>query len=268
MNCILYNVLNNKQINGTLFYAFEYYCFLNKFTDIKFVIFKNEDNEYLKSIFFDKYTDPFLIDKIIFINSYKDLVNLKIKNSLMLDLNTYKKLSPFLKNSKMRVYSNKIDDFKNDNASFYGFYDYQHFHKKTRLKFFVDIHKIFDKKEDKIFVSFLTGDFKQILNSLKLNENDTLYKTLSEHNYNLFKRINKIIYFHTGYMDVNNRIVVESFIHKTPLEVHYNGHYNDSVFERTEELNKNGLKEFILDENDILIKDFLKDCNDILSSSN
>lgn len=268
MNAVLYNVLNEKQINGTLFYAFEYYCFLNKFTDVKFIIFNNDNNEYIKSIFLDKYSETTLIDKIIFIDKYLDIFKMKINNCMILDLNTYKKLSPFLKNTKMKVYSNKTDEYKNDNAVFYGFYDYQHFQKKTRLKFYKNIHKTFDEKEDKIFVSFVIADYKQVLNSLNLNENDVLYKTLSEHNYNLFERINKIIYYHAGYMDVNNRIVVEAFIHEIPLEVHYNGHYNDSVFERTEELNKNGLKEFILDEDDILIKDFLKDCIDLLPNSN
>jgi hypothetical protein len=263
MNVIIYNALNNKQINGTLFYAFEYYCFLNKFTDVKLIIFNQEDPDFVKNTFRDKYNiEESSIQDIIFIDKHTDIFKMKIKNAMILDLRTYSKLKPFLKNSKLRVYSNKTEKFEDHDTTFYGFYSYQNFSKKTRLKFYTDIHKTFDEHGENTFLSFLAGNGKQISNELRLS--NAIIKSLNEHNDNLFKKINKIIYYHTGALDVNNRIVVESFIHKIPLKVYFNGHFNDSIFERTYELERNGLKEFVLDSNDILIEDFLKDCNDIL----
>lgn len=265
MNAIIYNVLNNKQINGTLFYAFEYYVFLLKYTDLNLIIFGDADSGFIKSIFNDKYNvDDAVIERIIFINRHRDLITLNLKNVMFLDLRSYSSLKPFIRHAKFKVYSNKIERYEDDRSIFYGFYNYQHFNKKTRLKFFQNIHNIYTEKGNLLFVSSLAGDNEKIIKELNLNEKEVLVKTLNVHNENLFKRIDKIIYYHTGMLDVNNRIIVEAYIHNIPIRIIFNGHFNDSVFERYNELSQNGLGEFILTDDDILIKDFLKDCNDIL----
>jgi hypothetical protein len=267
MNAILYSFINHKKINGTLFYCFEYFIYLKKFnTDVKFIIFdaSEEDLEFIKYVFTDKYNfqKEYLSDLII-IKKYSDLFKLKLKNVLIFDVRTFDKLNNFLPNTNKLVYSNEKPTSNNfKNTTFYGFYDYQLKDKVTRLKFFKKIHKVFKNKGDKIFISSLSADLEKVTKYLKIDKSLVFFKMPSQHNENLFANINKIIYWHSGQLDKNNRIVVESFIHNIELEILFNSNLNDSVYERYECIKNGNINELFLDDSDIIITDFLKGIND------
>ena len=119
MNAVLYNFITHKKINGTLFYCFEYFCLLKKYnSDIKFVIFNCsfDDLNYIKSIFNDKYSfNEQFLDDIIVIQRYSDIIKLKLKNVLTLDVRTYETLYAFLQKSKIFAYANDSHQFLNKN---------------------------------------------------------------------------------------------------------------------------------------------------------
>ena len=266
-NAIFYNSITTKKINGTLFYCFEYFIFLKQFVpDIKYILFNADENDLknFKSIFLEKYNfnNEYLND-IVIINRYTDFAKFKIENLIILDINSYNKIRNFTGTTKnVRIYSNGDHNYLNlkNNHIFYGIYDYQKFNKKERLKFYIDIHKKFKHTENKIFVTSSHPNVDFMLNSLNLNDNpDIFIKYANEHNKNMFSKINKIIYWHSNNIDKNNRAIVEAYIHGIELEVYYNDNLNDSIYERHQELLKNGLDSFKLDLSDSLIIDYLND---------
>lgn len=263
MNAVLYKFIKHKKINGTLFYCFEYFNLIKRnIQNVKFIIFgcSEEDLNFIKEVFIDKYTFPNeYLNDIIIINKYSDLYNLKINTALTLDIRTYDELKIFLKNTHVYAYSNDTHHFlnKNEKHIFYGWYDYQKFNYKTRLKIYKDIHKTFEQKGDKILLTSLSGDNVKIAKELNLDENKVLLKQLTHHHKNLFKEINTLIYWHTGQLDRNNRSLIESQIHNIELKVYFNGHYDDSINERYLDIINNNIDDYFLRDDDILIKDFL-----------
>ena len=272
MNVVLYRSNAGKKINGTLFYSFEYYVFLKQFVpDLKYYILNatNSDIEYFKDIFKDKYIfDLSYLEDILPI-SLIEIPKLQIDTVLIFCVKTYESVKDLLWNSKhVRIYSNKSHKFLNNNPShtFYGWYDYQQFHKKTRLKFYIDIHKTFREHRDRVFLSSISPSretMKEIQDYLNLDSDGIYIKKHNEHNKNLFANINKIVYWHTGAPDANNRTVVEAYIHNIPLELYLHNHHDDSVYDRVETIKKQGLSPFVLSTDDILIKDFLNGCDSL-----
>lgn len=260
MNVICFHCNDHKKINGTLFYCYEYFCFIKKYIPNLKLLFINSNEEDIimyKSIFENKY--KILYDDIFYIKSPLNLIKLKIDNMLILDVFTYKKIKDFTNKIKIiRIYSDTNHDFLNNNKNhiFYGYYNYQKFNIKTRLKLYKELHKTFEKNGNKIFLTGPNIDYEQTVKILNLNPDNLLIKQNNNHYSDLFEQVNKIIYFHNGNLDTNNRIIVESFIHNIDIDIIFNNNFTDSVFER---YNSNK-EDLYLDESDILIKDFLKDC--------
>ncbi len=252
-------------MNGTLFYCFEYFLFLKQYININFILINtsDEDLEMFISIFKEKYNfNHKYLDDIIVCNKRTDLIKMKIQNLMALDINTYKIVKNFTLGIKsVRVYSNEPHNFVSEkpNHKFYGFYDYQPFDTKERLKLYGSIHKVFDSG-DKTFLSALNDDYIEILRKLNIDKSEVYVKAMNTHNNKLFELTNKMIYWHSGNRDTNNRFIVESYIHNIPLTVHLNGYTNDSVQERFNLVSAGRGNEFMLDIDDLLIQDFLNDC--------
>lgn len=269
MNVVYYNSINGKRINGSLFYSFEYFLFLKQhLSSLKFLISNVSDIELdtIKSIFKEKYTFDQIVLSDILPVTRTELLGLEIDNILILNIESYFIIKDFLSKVKnVRVYSNRPHEYLDNkpNHVFYGYYQYQPCHKTTRLKFFKDRHKTFQTKGNAVFLSHLNGDKNFIIDKLKLDRDNILVKEFNNHHENLFAQINKIVYYHTGNLDPNNRIVVESFIHDIPFEAHLNGYINDSVFERLDTVKNNGLEELNLNDDDIIVQDFINGCSSI-----
>lgn len=265
MNAVIYYVNSHKKINGTLFYCFEYYSFIKQYIpDLKIILLNtsDEDMKFIKEIFIEKY----LIDNVNCLNLTKitDFAKLNIQNLLILDINTYKKIKDFsYKIDKIHIYSNDTNNYlnKKNNHIFYGWYDFQNFNIKTRIKLFKELHRTFKDKGNKTFITFLNADNKYVLYNLGINDEDVYVKKLNEHNKNLFQNINRIIYWHNGQLDKNNRTLIESQIHNIELLVYLNGYEHDSIKERWDTIQQGNVDEYYLTIDDILVQNFIKDCN-------
>lgn len=267
MNAILYHSNKHKKINGTLFYCFEYFVYLKKsLPNLKYILLNtsDEDLEWFKSIFIEKYNfDESFLNDIINLEKLVTFVNLNVENLMILDIHSYNIVKDFTgKVKNVFVYSNESHNYvdKKDNHQFYGFYDYQNFNYKTRIKLYKDIHKTFEKHGNKIFISSLNPDLNLMISKLKLNREDVFVKEMNSHNKNLFESIYKLIYWHSGNADTNNRALPEAVIHDLELEVHLNGYENDSIKERYNLIKTGKESELWLDDSDILLKDFLDVC--------
>lgn len=270
MNVVLYHTNSNKKINGTLFYCFEYFIFLKQhLPDIKYFLLNTDDEELelFKSVFNDKYLfDPLYLDDIVTVNKYTDFMRYDINNLMILDVNTYKKIRHFTHGiNSIRVYSNDTHSFLDikPNHVFYGWYDYQIFNIKTRLKLYSEIHRTFDSKGGGVFISSPEPNNRVVVDKLGLSEDRVYVKKFNEHITNLFENIDSVVYWHTDKKDTNNRVVVESFIHDIPITIYYNGYENDSIWDRYDVMTNGNPKDLFLGLDDILIRDFLHDCQNI-----
>lgn len=267
MNAVIYKLITHKKINGTLFYAYEYYSLLKQsIPDLKFVLFNatHQDLMYVKEVLSDKYnTNDKCLDDMISVSRYTDVMMLKVKLGMILDVDSYTTLKPFLPNSRLLVYSNDVHDFlnKNKHHTFYGWYDYQNFNKKTRLKIFADIHRTYKQSADKFLFTSPEGG-PDLLNLIKEDKSQVLVK--SDHSVfeGLFSLINKVVYFHNGKQDTNNRLIPESAIHGKELVVYLNNNLNDSIYDRYTLVKEGRVNELLLTKDDIMIQDFIKAYNE------
>lgn len=270
MNCVLYKFLKHKPINGTLFYGFEYFLFIKQFVpDVKYVLFdiNKEGMDFVIDTFKDKYNfNEEYISDIIGMQKYTEIYKMGIENIFIVDIKSYDAVHKFLgKTKNVLVYSNDTHNHLNtkDNTTFYGWYDYQNFNKKVRFKLYDEVHKKFKDKGDKTFLSTPLMEYEHILKELNLDEENLLLKKPRLHNTNLFKEINKIIYYHEGFKlkDTNNRLIVEAGIHGVQLDVYLNGYFTDSIYDRFTLMEENRLDELLLTEDDEIIQDFIRCCD-------
>lgn len=280
MDAIVYVNKPLKKINGTLFYCFEYFVFLKRYIkDLKFIFLYDSagayfrvtddytDIEYFKSIFKEKYNfDHEYLNDIIPLKPL-EFMRASIKNAMMFDVHSYKVCLDYLGRTKnVLLYCNKPEgkqylNRRPERDTFYGWYEnYQFFNKKTRLKMYRNIHKTTDVSGDKIFITSPNADNKKIAEKLNLDLNNIYTKEPNKHITNLFEKICKIVYWHSGDNDANNRMIVEAFIHNIPIEIYDNGFKNDSVYDRKVLIETNRVDELMLSEDDLMIQDFLNIC--------
>jgi hypothetical protein len=200
-----------------------------------------------------------VLDNIKFI-SRLDCYSLKLDKVLFLDVKSYNEIYWLNPNGIKYLYCNNTKDMKlgipYPITTIYGYYDYQKFFKRTRLKLKFDIFKELqsDIKNNKTYVSSLSSTVNDIRAFLPP---DYIFKTHTQ-NLNIYDTVNNILYVHNGALDTNNRLIPEAKFYKKNLNVIFvkDEYKNDSIYDR---YTSNDLNEYWLTENDILIKDFLND---------
>lgn len=274
---IIYNFINNKKVNGTLFYCFEYFIESNNHKNTDFLIYdiSKEDLLYIKQIFLDKYTfDITLLNRIKIIEKRTHLITkfTKYTKTLFLDVRSFNTLHQFIKNKDNTIlcfnntknphkYSSKRNSF-----IFYGSYDYQTYDKYCLLKLNFNIFKKLDVVEgykDTAFLSipFLPTDnkiqYQKYIDKMNITEQNVLTKNNNIHNKNLFNTFYAFYYFHID-LDTNNRIIPECFYYNKKITIEFNGNKNDSIYLRYNDILKNGLSNYNLElKNDIMLMDLL-----------
>jgi hypothetical protein len=243
--------------------------FLKKYVpNVKYILFDISPAmmDFVKGVFKDKYliTDSDL-DGIIAINKYTDLYNKNLHNVLIVDRNTFEYINVFISNAKhIFAYSNEEHKYLNTkkNLTFYGWYDYQPFNKKTRFKFYKELHKTYNSEKQYTYLTSPLENYGFIINKYKISTEKLITKSKMNHTKNLFEKVKKIIYYHNGFKlrDTNNRMIVEAGIHDIEVEVYFNGFYEDSVSDRYNLVKNNRVKELYLTRDDILISDFIESC--------
>lgn len=259
MNKIILYVRQNILINGILFYCVEHFLYLVKKADIELCIIYNGNINDIKNIIKEKYfitnNELSKIKQIKRTNLLKENIN----KALVLDTDTYN----IIKNFSKRI--NKIFLYSNDNNYnirlqdvAYGFYNYQKFDIKERLKLGLQFMKPITPSLKKTFCSYpiegLNKLDKNIVN--RRASYSVTYKNFQKDLNILFFK--EIIYFHTGNIDRNNRLIPEAFYFNNDIILINNENTNDSVNERYNICLNENLNELLIDKNYKVTKDFLK----------
>jgi hypothetical protein len=258
---VVYKFKPKNKINGTLFYCFEYFKFLEKFCDCKFYItdISTKDLELVNKIFEEKYNTN--LNNIIPIKTI-DLYRLNLNKTLILDIHTFYNVKEFLTN-EIHCFSNdehEVFRYKNERkVIYYGSYNYQNYDVFSYLKLNFGIFKQFDKSGEAIFISALNQEY--IKNELPrwkrtFPNKEIILKKNYEGRGNIFELIDSVHYVHTG-RDTNNRIIPESFYYGKKITYENRHVETDSISFRTEDILKNGLKNYTLTEEDEVIKGML-----------
>ena len=255
---VYYHFLKDKKINGTLFYCFEYFVFLNKFNDTYYYIHKidTKDLEFVKEVFKTKYDfDHKLLDKIIPVNAISEIYKSQGNKNLCLDVLSFNSIHPFIQNN-FYVFENgnsggkyfKPQKSKIKNIKYYGSYNYQQYEKYCTLKLNFDIFKKFEEPiEDNCFTSM--GMVKNTKDKNTKKSNVFI---------NIFEKYKRFKYIH-NILDANNRIIPECFFYKRELEFVDECKIIDSAVLRYEDCRKGNLKNYWLSKDDEIIQDILDD---------
>jgi len=256
-NKIIYKWYTHQKYNGSVYYAFEYFAYLSQNdTDLEFLLI-NIDSQDLKDLlrsFSNKYQNiEHLFTNIKSVKT-TSLYNIEMDKALILDLRTYHAIYYFLQ-CPIHVYSNESHNFKlpkKYKVTFYGEYEYQNYNVKCKLKLNFNIMKNIDITGNKTFISSRLPDqvdIKKYIN--QYNIKNPISKRLDK-SIDIFKECDTILYVHQ-LLDTNNRIIPEAFHYKTRLIIVNETSIIDSTIIRYNDILKNGLSEYTIDDSDKLV---------------
>lgn len=258
-NAVIYKWNIHRKINGTVFYCYEYYCFLKKYIDIDFYIvdISEEDLKQLTELFYKKYNTFFPIRTL---KNQIELYKLNLNKTLIFDIITFESVKYFLTN-QIFVYSNDTHDMfrysDNREITYYGSYEYQRFDKYQLLKFDFTLYPQFDTIKNETFVSYrYKKDFeKDHRVSQYLSNKNIVYKNMGDP-INIFETCKEVVYIHVGF-DKNNRIIPEAVYYNIPVVYFEEYDSYDSAWYRLQDIQENGILKYQINIDDILIQDFL-----------
>jgi len=251
MKAVIYRFQEYHKINGSLYYAIEYYLYLRKYIDIKlFIVDGKNHTKLLNEVWYDKYSCPpkYETPSRIDLLRYKDA----LEKVLMIDIKSHNELHDFLHcNIVQFVNENVVKKF--NNAKYFGSYSYQNYDYFSYLKLGCEFHNTF-KQGDKIFIS--SAAIKKV--NLSNYQSDKYIIKSSNINYNnLFNEIYKVIYHHEQ-LDTNNRIIIESVYHNKELEIIFNCLIKDSISLRKHDLDNNNIAKYLINDECPMIKEMIK----------
>ena len=262
---ILYEVIPHKPINGSLFYCYEYYRFIDNLKqDIIFII-KDTSKKY-KNLILNTIENKYLTDSdnIIFTHSIMEIYKLSksIDKILFLDTRSYRNNFEFLETKNIYLYNNDNNFYrpKTKNLRVYGYYDYQDFDFKTLLKFYFDIYPPLKKSKKGYFLSSTLKNINEKI-SKKISEKikgNKIEKNVFQHVNNLFESFDTLVYIHST-LDTNNRIIIESAFYNKNIEFIDEISIIDSSHLRYKDVKNRKLNKYYLTKDDILIKDFINE---------
>jgi hypothetical protein len=258
---VVYKHKSHNKINGSLFYCFEYFKFLKKFVNINFYIvdINKKDYDLVLKIFSEKYETD--LENIVPIKII-DLLKLNLDKTLILDIKTFYDCKEFLTN-EIHCFSNEehsLFRYKNNKkVIYYGSYEYQNYDHFCYLKLNFSIFKNIDKNPEGVFVS--SRDIKLIEmykeDWIKKFKKPIILKKIQNGVGNIFELIDTVCYVHTE-RDTNNRIIPEAFFYKKNIHIEKRCDIVDSTVLRYNDIMNNGLKNYTLDETDLMIKSCLQ----------
>jgi hypothetical protein len=259
---VIYKFQPGNKINGTLFYCFEYYNFINQYEEIKFYIIgiSPHDVELVKRIFSEKYT---VSPDFEVLKSPIELYKLNLDRTLILDVRTWFATREFCTNS-IQVFSNYDHDefrFKNDRTvTYYGSYDYQKYDKHCLLKINFDIFREIAKSGYGVFVSSNDPEhIKKHADEYHTRfDKPVILKKSHAGVGNVLELVDQVHYVHTQ-LDTNNRIIPEAFFYNKEVTIESIGCSEvDSIDLRYHDIKENGLSSYTMAMNDVMIEDMLK----------
>jgi hypothetical protein len=256
---VVYKFKPYNKINGTLFYCFEYFKFLQKYVDLQFYIvgISASDLELVINILKDKYNTS--VTGIVPIKLV-ELYRLNIDKTLVLDVKSFYECKEFMTN-EIHCFSNEPHDMfrysNNRSVVYYGTYTYQNYDVFNYLKLNFEIFKTCTNKPG-VFVSCLDQKYIQF-------EYDRLQKQFNRPIIlkkqhvgigDLFDHIDAVHYIHVV-RDTNNRIIPEAFFHGKAVTIEEACTELDSIQLRYTDIVANGLGNYTLTDADEMIKAML-----------
>ncbi len=249
MKAVIYRFQEHHKINGSLYYAIEYYLFLRQYIEIElFIVDGKNHTELINKVWCDKYSCP---------PKYKtptriDLLRYKndLTKVLIIDVRTHNELKEFLYCNIVQFVNEKV--VKYSNIKYFGSYDYQNYDYFSYLKLGCEFHKKFTNGK-KIFISSVNMAKVDVS---KYQSKEYIIKTNSINYNNLFNEIYKIIYHHEQ-LDTNNRIVIEAIYHNKQLEIIDNFHKRDSISLRLNDLRNNKISKYLISDECPMVKEML-----------
>lgn len=258
---VVYKFKKDKKLNGTLFYCFEYYSFLRQFIDINFYIVDIDagDLELVRTIFLQKYNAD--TSSILPIKR-TDLYGLHLDKTLVLDVMSFYDCKEFLTGDVL-CYSNDNHNmfrYKNDRTiTYYGSYDFQPYDVFSYLKFNFDIFKPSPITNSGVFISCIDEKYlEDRMHQYEIQFNrPIILKKFNSGVGNIFDYVDAVHYVHMT-LDKNNRIIPEAFYYGRDITIEETVPFVDSVKLRYDDITANGLGNYILTEDDIIVRDMLK----------
>jgi hypothetical protein len=259
---VIYKWQPNNKINGSLFYAFEYYIMINTLKKTNFYIIDIPDNDLklVKQAFKSKYTEAIYsyidnLQSMRMVCLYKE----PLLKSLFVDIHSYKSTRAFTRGIHY-VFSNEAhDNYRSKSGTFYyGSYNYQIFDTRYYIKLNFDIFKKINTFGNNTFISFRNKNLFNMEEILtKYNITNPYIKSDKSVFDNLFLNINKVVYVHV-LQDTNNRIIPEAFFYNIPVIIIELCNIVDSTILRFNDIQENGLNNYYLKNNDKLILDLVE----------
>jgi len=259
---VVYKFKPFNKINGTLFYCFEYYRFIQKYKPVNFYIvdISSDDLELVKTLFLQKYN---ITEVSIIPISRIDLFKLQLDKTIIFDVLTFYDVKEFL-TGEVLCYSNDEHNmfrYKNNRkVTYYGSYPYQNYDVFSYLKLNFEIFKPITTTAVGVFVSALNQNYiSERLEEYKERFNmPVILKKSYTGSGNIFEHISHVHYVHTS-RDTNNRIIPEAFFYNKTISIdHFPYKEVDSIHYRYTDIIENGLSNYTLTESDEIIKQCLK----------
>jgi hypothetical protein len=257
---VVYKFKPQNKINGTLFYCFEYFKFLQKYVDLNFYIvgISAADLEQVIKLFKKKYdadTDRIIPLRLI------ELYSLNLDRTLILDVNTFYDCKEFLTN-EIHCFSNEPHEmfrYSNDRTvTYYGSYSYQNYDVFNYLKLNFEIFKPC-KSQSGVFVSCLDPKYIRFeYERLQQQFNrPIILKKQHAGVGDLFDQIDAVHYIHVV-RDTNNRIIPEAFFHDKAVTIEEVHTELDSIRLRYNDIVENGLGNYTLTDADKMVQACLR----------
>lgn len=262
---VVYKFQKHNKLNGSVFYCFEYFCFLKKYLQCNFYVVGATDKDILllKNIFGHKYNlADNELDSIIPLKT-TDLHKLNLDKTLILDIKTFYSIKAFLTNEVFCFSNEKHDLFRYTDdrvVKYFGSYQYQDYDEYCLLKLNFDIFKQYDEQENGVFLS--CPDYHILEeNKEKYRERFVGKKIIEKKHFggfgDLFRMVDTVLYIHTR-IDTNNRIIPEAFYYDCDVVIDDHCDVEDSVKLRFNDITDGGLFNYTLGIDDVMIQALMR----------
>lgn len=260
---VVYKFKSHNKVNGSLFYCYEYCQFLRNYFDcVMYVVCASPGDVHLTTNLFDaKYKVP--TNSIQYLNRITDLHGLNLDKTLVFDIDTFTTVRGLLTNEVL-CYSNDTHDMyryrDNRHVTYFGSYNYQRYDVFSYLKLYFDLFKPC-KSDNGVFISgndgtYLAAHAKEYI--AEFAPKPVWIKSKLTGSGDIFDRIDAVHYVHTS-QDKNNRIIPESFFHGKAVTISCPMNIpTDSVQLRYADITANGLANYILTEDDLMVQACLR----------
>ena len=272
-NTVIIDLHPDKILNGSTFYAFEYFMMLNsKGCDTsRLVIYVPDNFEETKSLIIESFKFKYSCNvHINFCKRRVDVYRYALKSESVLFIDIYSFMN--FKDIKVKkfVFSNEFYEEQyaqlnhriKNTTTFYGFYDYQYHSEgcNNALKINFSLFKHLLNCERKVAYIHLTDPLitqmqqQKIIKSTNLPKNMCLIKDPNQPIKNLFSKLSLIVYYQNSeVIDKNNRTMLEAEYYGINTSYIHHPYSCDNV----ERLKSRKCKDFTLTEDDLLIQDIL-----------